>query len=71
MKKQKGYLAKRLAKGLAKFRGEASQNQFAKKLGISNASLNRLENKIQNVSLSTIEKLCRNLDCDIKDLFPE
>lgn len=71
MKKQKGYLAKRLAKGIAKFRGDNSQNQFAKKLGISNASLNRLENEVQNISLNTIETLCRNLNCDIEDLFPK
>lgn len=71
MKKSKGYLGKRLAKGLAQIRGEESQNQFAKKLGISNATLNRLENKVQNISLATIEKLCRNLDCDVADLFPD
>lgn len=70
MKKNKGYLAKRLAKGLAQFRGDESQNQFARKLGVSNATLNRLENKVQNISLVTIEKLCRNLDCEISDLFP-
>jgi DNA-binding Xre family transcriptional regulator len=39
-------------------------------LGISNASLNRLDNCVQNVSLATLEKLCRRLNCDIDDLFP-
>lgn len=70
MGKPVGSLRKRLATGLARFRGDVSQNQFAKKLGISNASLNRLENCVQNVSLATLEKLCRRLNCDIGDLFP-
>ncbi|MBI3782948.1 MAG: helix-turn-helix transcriptional regulator [Deltaproteobacteria bacterium] len=47
-----------------------SQNQFARRLGISNASLNRIENLRQNVSLATLETLCRRLDCEIADLFP-
>jgi len=70
MRKPAGFLRKRLARGLARFRGEMSQNQFARTLGISNASLNRIENGIQNVSLATIETLCRRLKCDIGDLFP-
>ncbi len=65
-----GFLARRLAKGLAQLRGEESQNRFSHKLGVSNATLNRIENRRQNVSLSTLEKLCRNLNCDIVDLFP-
>ena len=70
MKKAPGFLARRLARGLATFRGEQSQNQFARKLGISNATLNRLENRVQNVSLKTLETLCRRLNCDLADLFP-
>jgi len=70
MKRPPGFLAARLARGLASVRGDASQNQFAKKLGISNASLNRIENQVQNVSLKTLEVLCRRLNCDIVDLFP-
>jgi DNA-binding Xre family transcriptional regulator len=70
MKRSPGFLAERLARGLARFRGEESQNQFARRLGISNASLNRIENRVQNVSLRTIEVLCRRLKCDVADLFP-
>lgn len=70
MRRPPGFLTKRLARGLARFRGDASQNQFARKLGISNASLNRIENGVQNVSLKTLEILCRRLNCDIADLFP-
>lgn len=70
MRKSQGFLAERLARGLALLRGEESQNQFAKRLGISNASLNRIENRVQNVSLKTLEMLCRRLKCDVGELFP-
>lgn len=70
MRPQKGFLGRRLAKALSRFRGELSQNQFAKRLGVSNATLNRIENQVQNVSLETLEKLCLAIRCDIRDLFP-
>jgi transcriptional regulator with XRE-family HTH domain len=70
MKRQKGFLANRLSMALAIFRGGESQNKFAKRLGVSNATLNRIENQVQNVSLETLEKLCLALRCDITDLFP-
>ncbi len=70
MTRRTGFLARRLAKGLAQLRGEASQNRFARQLGVSNATINRIENQRQNVSLATLETFCRNLNCDIGDLFP-
>ena len=70
MKRHQRFLARRLAQALAHFRGEASQNQFAKRLRISNATLNRIENQRQNVSLATLEKLCAALGCDVFALFP-
>ena len=63
-------LAQRLAKRLAELRGDTPQYKFAKTLGISESSLNRLELCEQNVSLKTLEKLCQRLKCDIGDLFP-
>ena len=65
-----GRLARRLAKRLQELRGDTPQYRFAKKLGISKSSLNRLEIGEQNVSLRTIELLCKKLRCDIADLFP-
>ena len=70
MKRSKGFLARRLSRGLARFRGTESQNRFSRRLGVSNATLNRIENQVQNVSLITLEQLCRALRCDIQDLFP-
>ena len=65
-----GSLRKRLAKKLRDLRGEVPQYLFARRLGISKSSLNRIESGDQNVSLDTLEGLCRRLRCDIGDLFP-
>ncbi len=65
-----GNLSRRLAKKLRELRGDTPQYRYARTLGISKSSLNRLELGDQNVSLRTIETLCRRLKCDIADLFP-
>jgi DNA-binding Xre family transcriptional regulator len=64
-------LKERLAKTLKDLRGDQSQLQFAKKLGISHTSLNRIEMGEQNVTLATLELLCKRLKCRLGDLFPE
>ncbi|MBI1852625.1 MAG: helix-turn-helix transcriptional regulator [Planctomycetes bacterium] len=64
-----GNLARRLAKRLIELRGETPQYLFARKLGISKSTLNRLEIAQQNVSLRTIERICQRLKIDITDLF--
>ena len=66
-----GNLAARLARKLKEIRGDVPQNRFARKLGISKSSLNRIEIEDQNVSLRTLERLCARLKCDISDLFPK
>ena len=65
-----GSLAKRLAKKLLDLRGETPQYLFARRLGVSKSSLNRMELGEQNVSLKTLERLCTRLKCDVGDLFP-
>jgi DNA-binding Xre family transcriptional regulator len=67
--KSRGKLATRLAKEIVKRRGDQTQMDFCKDLGISNTSLNRIEQGIQNVTLDTIEVICDHLECDICDLF--
>lgn len=62
-------LAKKLATNLRKRRGDLTQVEFARRLGISKSSLNRLEIGNQNVSLKTIEVLCVRLKCRIEALF--
>jgi DNA-binding Xre family transcriptional regulator len=64
-------LAKILAKRLRALRGGAPQRAFARRLGVSVATLNRLESCQQNVTLGTLEKLCTRLKCGIGDLFEE
>ena len=64
-----GKLATRLGENLRARRGDMTQLAFAKKLGISKSSLNRIEIGEQNVTLETLEVLCRRLKCEIDDLF--
>lgn len=67
---QMGNLSKRLSERLRTLRGDMPQLQFAKKLGISSSSLNRIEIGEQNVTLEMLERFCVRLKCDIADLFP-
>lgn len=64
-------LARRLAESLRRMRQEPglTQSQMARRLGISQPTLNRLESASQNVTLRTLSQLCAALDCDIGDLF--
>lgn len=62
-------LEERLAAKLRRLRGDLNQRDFARRLGISVATLNRVEQAHQNVSLKTLSKLCQRLNCDIGDLF--
>ncbi len=64
-------LSLRLAKRLRDLRGENSQLQFSKRLGVSHTTLNRIERSDQNVTLDTLQLLCERLKCDIGDLFPK
>jgi len=59
----------KLAKRLKSIRGQQTQGDFARKLGISRATLNRLESATQNVTLNTLEQLTKSLKCSIGDLF--
>lgn len=64
-------LARQLAESLRRIRREADLNQteMAKRLGISQPTLNRLESAGQNTTLKTLGQLCRALNCELGDLF--
>jgi len=62
-------LSEKLAKNLRALRGEQTQGAFAKKLGISRATLNRLESSSQNTTLKTLDEISKGLRCDVGDLF--
>jgi UDP-N-acetylglucosamine 1-carboxyvinyltransferase len=46
-----------------------TQTQMAARLGISQATLNRLENGSQNITLRTLVLLARAMRCDVVDLL--
>lgn len=48
-----------------------SLRDFARQLGLSKSELHRIEQGEQNVSLSTVELICRRLKCRIADLFTD
>jgi len=52
-------------------RGDTSQVEFARRIGVSKSSLNRMEIGEQNVSLATLETLCARLKCKVGDLFKD
>ncbi len=62
-------LSEKLAKNLKKRRGDIPQGQYARKLGISQATVTRLENAAQNTTINTLEKITEALKCDISELF--
>lgn len=64
-------LAQRLADNLRTRRGAMTQEQFAKKLRISRATLTRLESASQNTTITTLDQISKALKCDVGDLFKE
>lgn len=62
-------LSERLADNLRRRRGSRTQYSFAKKLGLSKSTYNRLESCSQNTTLETLEQLTKSLKCDVGDLF--
>ncbi len=68
-----GYMAESLQKQLGRYlrqrRGRLSLPAFARKLGISSSSLQRIEIGEQNVTLKTLELLLKRLKCRWSDVF--
>ena len=54
---------------LQKRRGDFTYQQFSRKLGISDSTLQRLGIGHQNVTLKTLEQICDRLNCSISDIF--
>jgi transcriptional regulator with XRE-family HTH domain len=64
-------LSEKLARNLKARRGNLTQDEFARRLGISRATLNRLENASQNTTLKTLDQISSSLRCDVGELFGE
>lgn len=62
-------LEQKLANNLRKRRGQRTQGEYARKLGISRPTLNRLENAAQNTTLKTLNVIVNSLKCEIGELF--
>ncbi len=62
-------LVETLANNLKKWRGNTPQEVFARKLGISQSTLARLERSSQNVTIKTLHQITKALKCNVEDLF--
>jgi putative transcriptional regulator len=69
-KHQQTYRAK-LANELRARRGDLGQTAFAKKIGISQSTLNRIENEDQNVTIDMLEIICKRMKCKLSDLIAD
>ncbi|MCX6979509.1 MAG: helix-turn-helix transcriptional regulator [Verrucomicrobia bacterium] len=63
-------LRKQLAAFLKKARGEMSYTLFAKRMGISAATLHRIEMCNQNVTVDMLEDIMARLKATMSDIFP-
>lgn len=68
---QMGQLRKRLAVAIRERRGERTLREFASRYGLSPSSVQRMEAEEQNVTIDTLEHLCRIFRCEVGDLFPK
>ena len=71
MRRPASKLERKFAKKLKALRGSQSQVAFAKRLGISQSTLNRLENLEQSVTLYLLEKMGDRLKLDVVDLISD
>ncbi len=46
------------------------QRDFARKIGVAQSTIMRIENLDQNVTIDTLESLCKGFHADVADLFP-
>ena len=64
------YLRSRLAVFIRQKRAGMSQRAFASRYGLAQSTVMRIENEDQNVTLNTLEQLCRVFRVDVGELFP-
>ena len=64
------HLRKRLARYIHEKRGDRSLREFASRYSLSKDTVSRIETLEQNVTIDTLEHMCKIFRCDIADLFP-
>lgn len=69
MRRPAGRLDKILSKRLRELRGDVSQVAFAKKLGIAQSTLNRIENCQQSITLVMLEQIAARLKLEVANLL--
>ncbi|BFM18913.1 hypothetical protein R50073_50960 (plasmid) [Maricurvus nonylphenolicus] len=60
----------RLAIFIKTKRGDQPLRDFAKRYGLSKDTVSRIESEEQNVTIDTLQHMCKVFHCDISDLFP-
>lgn len=60
---------KKVIAKLKKLRGSDTQISFAKQIGISQSTLNRIEEGIQSPSVRLLDKMAKKLKIHIGDFF--
>jgi transcriptional regulator with XRE-family HTH domain len=64
-------LRKQLAEFLKKKRGNQTFQQFARKISLSDSTLQRIEMMEQNVTIDTLQHIMNRLGCRVSDIFPD
>jgi transcriptional regulator with XRE-family HTH domain len=64
-------LRKHLAEFLKRKRGNQTFQQFSRKLGLSDSTLQRIEMMEQNVTIDTLEHIVNRLRCTVSDIFQD
>lgn len=67
----RGRFRKQLADFLRRQRGEQTYAEFARRVGLSSSTLQRIEVGEQNVTIDTLELLTRRLKCRIRDILAD
>lgn len=60
---------RRLKKNLKRLIGDRPETEFAKRVGLSQSTLNRIMRLEQNVTIDTLDNLARALCLDLMDLL--
>ena len=64
-------LRQRLANFIKDKRGDESVRAFALRHGLTKDTIRRIEDLDQNVTIDTLEEMCKKFRCDIDGLFPK
>ena len=62
-------LRKQLAEFVKRKRGDRTFTEFARKIGLSDSTLQRIEMMEQNVTIDTLQHIVDRLRCKVADIF--